>query len=142
MNNDLNCRFCGGALAEFVDFGMSPLCESYLAKDQLNSMEPIYPLAAYVCRDCLLVQLQEYVAPEHIFSEYAYFSAYSDSWLDHAQRYVETSSASGRLAGSSSSAAMTAICCSFLSRGAFPSLASTRRQTLPGPPKRAEFPHW
>jgi SAM-dependent methyltransferase len=68
---------------------MSPLCESYLAKDQLNSMEPFYPLAAYVCRDCLLVQLQEYVAPEHIFSEYAYFSAYSNAWLDHARRYVE-----------------------------------------------------
>jgi len=86
----MNCRFCGGALVEFVDLGMSPLCESYIAKEQLNSMEPFYPLAAYVCRDCLLVQLQEYVAPEHIFSEYAYFSAFSDSWLDHARRYVET----------------------------------------------------
>jgi len=90
MNNDATCRFCGGSLAEFVDLGMSPLCESYLAKDQLNSMEAFYPLAACVCRDCLLVQLQEYVAPEHIFSEYAYFSAYSDAWLDHARRYVET----------------------------------------------------
>src|SRR5208283_3015897 len=83
------CRFCGGSLAEFVDLGMSPLCESYLAKKQLNSVEPFYPLAAYVCRDCLLVQLQEYVAPENIFSEYAYFLAYSDAWLDHARRYVE-----------------------------------------------------
>jgi SAM-dependent methyltransferase len=90
MNNDLNCRFCGGSLAEFVDLGMSPLCESYLSKGQLNSVEPFYPLTAYVCRDCLLVQLQQYVAPEQIFSEYAYFSAYSDSWLDHARRYVET----------------------------------------------------
>jgi SAM-dependent methyltransferase len=69
---------------------MSPLCESYLSKNQLNLMEPFYPLAAHVCRDCLLVQLQEYVAPEHIFTEYAYFSAYSDAWLDHARRYVET----------------------------------------------------
>jgi SAM-dependent methyltransferase len=69
---------------------MSPLCESYLTKHQLNSMEPFYPLAAYVCRDCFLVQLEDYVAPEDIFSEYAYFSAYSDAWLDHAQRYVET----------------------------------------------------
>src|SRR5215472_7876400 len=90
MNNSAECRFCSGSLAEFVDLGMSPLCESYLAKGQLNSMEPFYPLAAYVCRDCLLVQLQEYVAPEQIFSEYAYFSGYSDSWLDHARRYVET----------------------------------------------------
>jgi SAM-dependent methyltransferase len=89
MNNDIHCRFCGGSLAGFVDLGMSPLCESYLAQHQLNSMEPFYPLAAYVCRECLLVQLQEYVAPEHIFSEYAYFSAYSDAWLDHARRYVE-----------------------------------------------------
>ena len=92
MNNAGNCRFCGGSLAEFVDLGMSPLCESYLTKDQLNTMEPFYPLAAYVCRDCFLVQLQEYVAPKEIFSEYAYFSAYSDSWLDHARRYVETMS--------------------------------------------------
>lgn len=84
-----NCRFCGGSLAEFVDLGMSPLCESFLTKDQLNAMEPHYPLAAYVCRDCLLVQLQEYVAPKEIFSEYAYFSAYSDSWLDHARHYVD-----------------------------------------------------
>jgi SAM-dependent methyltransferase len=89
MSHNTTCRFCNGSLAEFVDLGMSPLCESYLAKDQLNSMEPFYPLAAYVCRNCLLVQLQEYVAPEHIFSEYAYFSAYSDAWLDHARRYAE-----------------------------------------------------
>jgi hypothetical protein len=90
MNNKASCRFCGGALAEFVDLGMSPLCESYIAKEQLNSMEPFYPLAAYVCRGYVLVQLQEFVAPEDIFSEYAYFSSYSDAWLDHARRYVET----------------------------------------------------
>jgi SAM-dependent methyltransferase len=89
MNIAGNCRFCGGPLTEFVDLGMSPLCESFLTKAQLDTMEPFYPLAAYVCRDCLLVQLQEYVAPKKIFSEYAYFSAYSDSWLDHARRYAE-----------------------------------------------------
>jgi SAM-dependent methyltransferase len=89
MNGSRNCRHCNGSLAEFVDLGMSPLCESYLTEDQLNTMEPFYPLAAYVCRDCMLVQLQEYVAPEHIFSEYAYFSGYSDAWVDHARRYVE-----------------------------------------------------
>ena len=82
MCNGVHCRFCGGSLAEFVDLGMSPLCESYLTSDQLNTAEPFYPLAAYVCRDCLLVQLQEYVAPEHIFSEYAYFSAWAS--LSHA----------------------------------------------------------
>jgi ubiquinone/menaquinone biosynthesis C-methylase UbiE len=90
MYNEIKCRFCSGPLAEFVDLGMSPLCESYVARDQLKSMEPFYPLVAYVCRDCLLVQLQEYVAPEDIFSEYAYLSAYSDAWLEHARRYVET----------------------------------------------------
>jgi SAM-dependent methyltransferase len=89
VSGNIYCRFCGGGLVEIVDLGMSPLCESYVAKEQLNSMEAFYPLVAYVCRDCLLVQLQEYVAPEHIFSEYAYFSAYSNAWLDHARRYVE-----------------------------------------------------
>src|SRR5262245_33890108 len=83
------CRFCGGSLAAFIDLGMSPLFESYLDDDQLNAMEPFYPLTAHICPDCLLVQLQEYVAPKDIFSEYAYFSAYSDSWVDHARKYVE-----------------------------------------------------
>jgi hypothetical protein len=61
-----------------------PLCESYVAKNQLNPMELLYPLVVHICRDCLLMQLQEYVAPGEIFPEYAYFSAYSDAWLDHA----------------------------------------------------------
>ena len=87
---DASCRFCGGALAPFVDLGMSPPCESYVPKDRLNAMEPFYPLTVQVCCDCFLVQLQEYVAPEHIFTEYAYFSAFSEAWLEHARRYVET----------------------------------------------------
>jgi len=69
---------------------MSPLCENFLSKDQLNLMEPFYPLVAYFCRNCCLVQLQEYVPPQQIFSEYAYFSSYSDAWLDHVRRYAET----------------------------------------------------
>ena len=68
---------------------MSPLCESYLRSDQLNEMEPFYPLHVYVCERCFLVQLQEYVTREAIFSEYAYFSSYSDSWLAHARRYTD-----------------------------------------------------
>jgi SAM-dependent methyltransferase len=68
---------------------MSPLCESYLSPDELNRMEPFYPLHAYVCGQCFLVQVQEYVAPDRIFREYAYFSSYSDGWLRHAQTYVE-----------------------------------------------------
>jgi SAM-dependent methyltransferase len=84
------CRFCAGALAPFVDLGMSPPCESFLTGDQLDAMEPFYPLAAEICRDCLLVQLKEYVKPDHIFTEYAYFSSYSDAWLEHARKYVDT----------------------------------------------------
>jgi SAM-dependent methyltransferase len=84
------CRFCGAGLRDvFVDLGMSPLCESYLAADQLNRMEPFYPLRVFVCRQCLLVQLQEYVSPAEIFTEYAYFSSYSSAWLAHAEAYAE-----------------------------------------------------
>ena len=64
-----------------VDLGMSPLCESYLRPDQLNAMEPFYPLHVYVCRSCWLVQLEQYVSAEHIFTEYAYFSSFADSWV-------------------------------------------------------------
>ncbi|MEX0679231.1 MAG: class I SAM-dependent methyltransferase [Pirellulales bacterium] len=82
------CRFCGASLRHvFMDLGMSPLCETYLRADQLDSMEPFYPLTAYVCQECLLVQLGEYESPEAIFGEYAYFSSYSDSWLKHADAY-------------------------------------------------------
>ena len=84
------CRFCDTTLEHtFVDLGMSPLCESYLTPEQLNEMEPFYPLHVYVCDRCFLVQLLEYVNPQEIFSEYAYFSSYSDSWLQHAKSYTE-----------------------------------------------------
>src|SRR5579864_5598599 len=84
------CRFCGAALHNtFVDLGMSPLCESFLSADQLNQMEAFYPLHVRVCEKCLLVQLQEYVNPTEIFTEYAYFSSYSDSWLKHASDYTD-----------------------------------------------------
>ncbi len=68
---------------------MSPPCQTHIAPEQLNSMEPFYPLHAYVCDRCLLVQLEEFVGPSEIFSEYAYFSSYSDSWVAHAKRYVD-----------------------------------------------------
>lgn len=85
------CRFCGRALVHvFVDLGMSPLCERILAADELDRMEPFYPLRVYVCDGCRLVQLGEYVRPESIFREYAYFSSYSSSWVEHARRYAET----------------------------------------------------
>jgi SAM-dependent methyltransferase len=85
-----NCRFCKTPLRHtLVDLGMSPLCESYLSTEQLNHMEPFYPLHVYVCDNCFLAQLEEYVSPESIFEEYAYFSSYADSWLEHAKRYTE-----------------------------------------------------
>src|SRR5499425_230601 len=84
------CRFCKAELRHtFVDLGMSPLCESYVRVDQLNQMEPFYPLHVFVCERCFLVQLEEFVSPDNIFIEYAYFSSYSDSWLDHCKRYTE-----------------------------------------------------
>src|SRR5689334_17407595 len=83
------CRHCAEPLTDtFVDLGMSPLCESFLRAEQLNDMEPFYPLRVWVCAKCLLVQLEEYVQPANIFTEYAYFSSFSDSWLAHAQQYT------------------------------------------------------
>ena len=85
-----SCRFCGTKLRHtFVDLGMSPLCQTHISPEQLNHMEPFYPLRAYVCHECFLVQLEEFVAPGDIFSDYAYFSSYSDSWVEHARRYAE-----------------------------------------------------
>ncbi len=84
------CRFCETTLRyTFVNLGMSPLCESYVDADNLDKMEPFYPLHVYVCEECFLVQLQEYVSPQEIYSEYAYFSSYSDSWLEHVKSYVK-----------------------------------------------------
>jgi hypothetical protein len=84
------CHFCRAPLTRtLVDLGMSPLCESFVPADQVNVMEPFYPLHARVCDACFLVQVEEFVRPENIFTEYAYFSSFSDSWLDHARRYVD-----------------------------------------------------
>ena len=84
-----SCRFCGHLLSvTFVDLGMSPLCQTHITKAQLNEMEPFYPLHAFVCDRCFLVQLQQFVAPAEIFSDYAYLSSYADSWVEHARRYT------------------------------------------------------
>ena len=88
-NKTSKCRFCGEPLRfTLIDLGMSPLCESYLSAEHLNRMEPFYPLHVFVCENCYLAQLEEYVSPEHIFTEYAYFSSYAVSWLQHAQNYT------------------------------------------------------
>lgn len=84
------CRLCGEPVRHtFVNLGMSPLCESFRTSDQLDAMEPYYPLHVLVCSNCFLVQLKKYVNPEHIFGEYAYFSSYSTTWVDHAKSYCE-----------------------------------------------------
>ena len=84
------CRFCEGPVETvFSDLGMSPLANSYLTPEQGNRMEPFYPLRALVCERCKLVQLEEFETPERIFGDYAYFSSFSSSWLEHSRRYVE-----------------------------------------------------
>ncbi|MFO7732150.1 MAG: class I SAM-dependent methyltransferase [Candidatus Aminicenantes bacterium] len=90
MSTGPRCRFCKAPLKNtLVDLGMSPLCESYVSAEDLNRMEPFYPLRVHVCERCFLSQLEEYVSPEEIFTEYAYFSSYADSWLKHAKAYAD-----------------------------------------------------
>jgi hypothetical protein len=87
----LLCRSCAAPLHHrVVDLGMSPLCESYVPAEKVDSMEPFFPLNVWVCEQCLLVQLNEYVGAEEIFTEYAYFSSFSTSWLQHASDYVDS----------------------------------------------------
>jgi SAM-dependent methyltransferase len=85
-----SCRFCGSDLHRtFVDLGLSPLCETYPAPAELNRGETYYPLHVLVCEKCWLVQLGEYESRENIFSDYPYFSSFSDSWLKHCDKYCE-----------------------------------------------------
>ena len=84
------CQFCKTSLTHtLVDLGMSPLCESFVSADRINQMEAFYPLHVRVCNNCLLVQLEAYVSPEHIFTEYAYFSSFADTWLEHCKAYTK-----------------------------------------------------
>ena len=96
------CRFCGSPLRlSFADLGMSPPSNSYLEAEELNRMERFYPLHAWVCEKCFLVQLEEFETPEQIFSDYAYFSSYSESWLAHAEAYTQAMTARFGLSASS-----------------------------------------
>jgi hypothetical protein len=84
------CLICNTPLRHtLVDLGASPLCESFLREDQLNQMEPFYPLHVRVCGQCFLVQVPQFVRPEEIFTEYAYFSSFSETWLEHARKYTD-----------------------------------------------------
>lgn len=83
------CRLCGAPLRRtFVDLGMSPPCESFLTVEQLDNMEPTYPLHVRICDECLLVQLPAYITAADTFTNYAYFSSFSTSWVEHARRYA------------------------------------------------------
>jgi 2-polyprenyl-3-methyl-5-hydroxy-6-metoxy-1,4-benzoquinol methylase len=85
-----SCRFCNTHLKHtFVDLGMSPLSNAFISQEKLDRAEKFYPLHAYVCNNCFLVQLESFESPEEIFSDYVYFSSYSDSWLLHSKNYVE-----------------------------------------------------
>jgi hypothetical protein len=85
------CRLCGASLTHtFVDLGMSPLCEAYVPCERLDDVEFFYPLHVRICDSCLLVQLPAYVPETDIFSDYAYFSSYSESWVAHAKQYAQT----------------------------------------------------
>jgi 2-polyprenyl-3-methyl-5-hydroxy-6-metoxy-1,4-benzoquinol methylase len=85
------CRFCGTQLRHVcVDLGLSPLANSYLKEEELSQGEKFFPLRVFVCSECFLVQLEEWETPENIFGDYAYFSSYSESWLQHAKDYVST----------------------------------------------------
>ena len=86
----MHCRFCNTPTKDlFLSLGASPLSNAYLRKDQLNRMEPFFPLEVYVCRNCFLVQIEEYQSPGELFHDYAYFSSFSDTWLNHAKAYVD-----------------------------------------------------
>lgn len=89
-NTIILCRFCNTPLKHtFANLGMSPLANLYIKKEDLTKKENFYPLHVYVCGNCFLVQLPEFETAENIFSDYAYFSSYTDSWVEHARNYVE-----------------------------------------------------
>lgn len=91
INSVSKCRFCNNKLEySVIDLGMSPLCQKHVKPENANDMEKFYPLHAFVCEHCWLMQLEEFATPNDIFAEeYAYFSSYSESWLEHAQKYTE-----------------------------------------------------
>jgi hypothetical protein len=96
------CRACGTLLKHtFVDLGLSPLANSYVPAERAHGGEMFFPLHAYVCEKCFLVQLEEFETPEHIFSDYAYFSSYSTSWLRHAEKYAGAMAERFKLAATS-----------------------------------------
>ena len=140
------CRFCDAPLQlTFVDLGSTPLANSYVDPPHADEPEPTYPLHALRLRACFLVQLESVVTPEDIFGDYAYFSSFSDSWLDHARRLRRAGRRAARPrrpARSSRSPATTATCCSTSSSAASRCSASSRRRTSPRPRARRASRRW
>ncbi|MBO1767328.1 class I SAM-dependent methyltransferase [Allobranchiibius sp. GilTou38] len=84
------CRLCGSTrLRSVLDLGATPPCESFLTTDELDRPEPTYPLHLRLCEQCLLLQIPALITPDETFTDYAYFSSYSDSWVEHARSYVQ-----------------------------------------------------
>ena len=91
MTTPVACRLCGSSVTRtFVDLGAMPLANAYLRPDELDGEEPRHPLHVLVCEACLLVQVEELVSPRVLFADYAYFSSYSDSWVEHSRRFAES----------------------------------------------------
>ena len=145
-----DCRFCAAPLRlTFADLATSPLANSFLSEEQLRQGETFYPLHAYVCEQCFLVQLEEFETPEGIFSDYVYFSSVSTSWVEHARALRGGGDPALRArrprARSSRSPATTATCCSGSSRPACRCSGSSRPRTWPrsreehGIPSLVEF---
>jgi hypothetical protein len=87
---NVRCRLCESSrLLSILDLGATPPCETFLTADELDAPEPTYPLHLRLCEDCLLLQIPALITPEDTFAEYAYFSSYSDSWVDHAKQFVD-----------------------------------------------------
>ncbi len=130
------CRSCSAPLSEvLVDLGSSPLANSYLEPEKMQTGEVYYPLCVYLCHQCWLAQLPEFESSEGIFSDYAYFSSFSDSWLDHARRYVEAVSERFGLGERSQVIEIASndgyLLQYFKERKAFPAWASSRPPTWP-----------
>ncbi len=100
--SELRCNFCGSGLRDVVvDLGDTPLSNALVDAAHLGHPDPVYPLRAFVCRECWLVQVPPVQSPERIFGDYVYFSSYSTTWLEHVRRFAETARASFALSGQS-----------------------------------------
>ena len=127
----MRCRLCdSNRLLSILDLGATPPCEKFLTADELDSPEPTFPLHLRLCEDCLLLQIPALITPEDTFTEYAYFSSYSDSWVQHAKRFVDDAAERLGLGPDrswSKSPATTVICSSTQSPRAYRAWASSRR---------------